>query len=84
MRERLKTDADGNRLIYTSEICADVGVTDRCLRKWIIKGKFPPPDANLGGLNCWRLSSFLTWKDAVFAGQYALSRRPAAPTAAAA
>jgi hypothetical protein len=68
--------ADSDRFVYTSEICADVGITDRCLRKWIVKGLFPSPDANLRGRNCWRLASFRTWKSAVLAGKYRQQRRP--------
>jgi len=68
--------ADGDRLIYMSDVCADVGVTDRCVRKWVLKGYFPKPDANLRGRNCWRLSTFRAWKAAVFAGEYSQHRRP--------
>ena len=67
---------DGDRFVYMSDVCKDVGVTDRCIRKWIVKGHFPAPDANLRGRNCWRLSTFRAWKAAVFAGQYSQRRRP--------
>lgn len=69
---------DGDRLVYMADVCSDVGVTDRCVRTWITKGYFPRPDANLRGRNCWRLSTFRAWKDAVFSGEYSQRRRPGA------
>jgi hypothetical protein len=65
-----------DRLMYMSDVCADVGVTDRCVRKWILKGFFPHPDANLRGRNCWRLGTFRAWKADVLAGKYGQQRRP--------
>jgi hypothetical protein len=69
-------DANGDRLVYMSDVCADVGVTDRCVRKWIVNGHFPQPDANLRGRNCWKLSTFRAWKADVLAGKYSKERRP--------
>jgi hypothetical protein len=68
--------SDEDRLIYTADICTAVGVTDRCIRKWVVRGCFPQPDANLRGRNCWKLSTFRTWKSDVLAGRYAKYRRP--------
>ena len=79
----LKSPSDGDRLVYMSDVCKDVGVTDRCVRKWIVKGHFPAPDDNLRGRNCWRLSTFRAWKTAVFAGEYSQHRRPGASAQAA-
>jgi predicted DNA-binding transcriptional regulator AlpA len=73
---QLAPQADGERFVYMSDVCADVGVTDRCVRKWIIKGHFPPPDANLRGRNCWRLATLRHWKADVIAGKYRIDRRP--------
>jgi hypothetical protein len=70
-----------DRFVYMSDVCADVGVTDRRIRKWIVKGFFPQPDANLRGRNCWRLSTFRSWKADVLAGKYSQQRRPGAVAA---
>lgn len=75
-RISLKDRADDDRLVYTADVCADVGVSDRCVRKWIAKGIFPAPDTNIGGRNCWRLATFRAWKADVLAGKYSQRRRP--------
>jgi predicted DNA-binding transcriptional regulator AlpA len=67
---------DGDRFVYMSDVCRDVGVTDRCVRKWIVRGIFPQPDANLRGRNCWRLSTFRAWKADALAGKYRAERNP--------
>lgn len=65
-----------DRLLYMADVCADAGVTDRCVRKWILRGVFPHPDANLRGRNCWRQATYKAWKDDVLAGKYSRLRRP--------
>lgn len=71
--------ADNDRLIYTSDICTDVGVTDRGLRNWVTKGKFPAPDGNLNGRNFWRHSTYQRWRADVLAGRFSQRRRPGEP-----
>ena len=75
--------AHGDRLLFMRDVRADIGVTDRAIRKWIAKGTFPQPDANLRGRNCWRMTTFLSWKADVLAGKYSQRRRPGAVVSAA-
>lgn len=62
--------------IWSRQILNEQGVTDRCLRAWIARGKFPAPDGNLNGRNFWLLATYEKWKAAVLAGHYRQARRP--------
>jgi hypothetical protein len=64
------------RLVYSIDIASDNGITSRCLRKWIQKGRFPPPDGNLHGRNFWLRSTYERWQADVLAGKYSQPRRP--------
>lgn len=70
------TEASPDQLVYTSTITSDVGITDRCLRKWVATNKFPAPDSNLNGRLVWKLSTYSAWKADVLAGKYHQRRRP--------
>ena len=80
MLEQINSDP----FLRSTEICRAFNVGARGLRKWISCGRFPLPDANIGGRNLWRLSTVQKHRDAVLAGTYALTRRPGSPTSAAA
>jgi hypothetical protein len=70
--------------LRSAEICRTFNVGARGLRKWVHSGRFPPPDANIGGRNLWRLSTVQKHRDAVLAGAFALNRRPGFPPKSAA
>ena len=79
--------ADGDQFVYMADICRDLNVTDRCVRKWVATGRFPPPDGNLNGRNFWFHSTRQRWKADVRAGKYRVERiptglRPGSPRAA--
>ena len=68
--------ADDEQLVFSPAICAEYGgVTDRALRKWISKGRFPQPDGNLNGRNFWLARTVRQHKADVLAGRYKLVRR---------
>jgi hypothetical protein len=62
--------SDDSRLVFSKVILADNGIGSRCLAKWIVADKFPPPDGNLGGRNFWFRSSYAKWQADVLAGRY--------------
>ncbi len=70
--------------VYSSRIAAENGITDRCLRKWISEGKFPPPDGNLHGRNFWLPATYHAWQADVIAGKFRQARRPVRATSPAA
>jgi hypothetical protein len=67
---------EDRQVYYTATICAEVDITDRCLRKWTVRGYFPAPDGNLNGRNFWLRSTYERWRSDVLAGRYAKHRRP--------
>jgi hypothetical protein len=67
---------DGDRLLYMSDICTDLNVTDRCVRNWVASGRFPAPDGNLNGRNFWFRSTRARWKADLRAGKYRVERIP--------
>lgn len=71
----LSAFADTARLIYTSEICRNYGITQRGLRKWIATGKFPRPDVNLHGRNAWYARTAEAHRVAVDEGFYRRDKR---------
>jgi hypothetical protein len=68
--------------IYSADITADNGVTGRCLRAWIARGRFPAPDGNLNGRNFWLTATYKRWQADVLNGRYANHRRPGSVHAA--
>jgi hypothetical protein len=71
MSESEAVDIIHDQLLPTSFITADRDLTDRGLRKQISRGAFPAPDANIGGKNFWRASTYRKWKVAALAGEFA-------------
>jgi hypothetical protein len=70
--------------IYSADVTSDNNISDRCLRKWIVAGRFPAPDGNLNGRNFWLASTYARWQADVLAGRYSQQRRVgAAPPQAA-
>lgn len=64
------------RLIYSRDIVADLGISDRTLRKWMRDGRFPRPSGNLHGRHFWSLSSYHSWVTAAVAGRFSRTRYP--------
>jgi predicted DNA-binding transcriptional regulator AlpA len=69
MKKRNAT-AGHDRFIYTNHILAHLGISDRCLRKWVKDGRFPRPNGNLHGRNFWLISIYRRWVAAVMAGRF--------------
>jgi len=80
---RAHADSDASKRVYSADIIADNKVTDRCLRKWVVSGRFPAPDGNLNGRNFWLASTYKRWQAEVLAGKYSQQRRPSANVRAA-
>lgn len=64
------------QFIYMSELTTDIGVTDRCIRKWVTLGRFPKPDGNLYGRLFWQLGTIREWKANALAGRFKRERHP--------
>jgi hypothetical protein len=62
--------------VWSKDITTDNRIVDRSLRKWVVTGRFPPPDGNLNGRNFWLRSTYEHWKADVLAGRYSQRRRP--------
>jgi hypothetical protein len=62
--------------IYAADILRAERITDRCLRNWISRDRFPAPDGNIHGRNYWRSETYQKWREDVAAGRYAQARRP--------
>jgi hypothetical protein len=56
--------------VFMQQIKTECNVTDRGVRKWIQKGRFPKPDGNLNGRNFWLPETFAQWKADALAGKY--------------
>ena len=63
-------------LVYSTYITGDLGITDRCLRKWIALKKFAPPDTNISGRGAWLSSTYKREKTEILAGRFKQIRRP--------
>lgn len=57
MSEVTKIDATLDPLLSTRRVCQAIDVSDRCLRRWVRAGKFPPPDIQVGRTLRWRAST---------------------------
>jgi hypothetical protein len=80
--QKVSEQAKGvSKRIYSADVTSDNNITDRCLRKWIVNGRFPPPDGNLNGRNFWLPETYRAWQADVLAGRYSQQRRPGAPSA---
>lgn len=68
-----KTEESGEnqQLVYSADVCRDHRISQRCLRKWLAKGRFPRPDGNLHGRNFWLRSTYRSWQVDVRAGKFA-------------
>lgn len=62
--------------VWARQILDDLQITDRCLRQWIARGKFPAPDVNINGRNAWLDETYSAWKADARAGKYSQQRRP--------
>jgi predicted DNA-binding transcriptional regulator AlpA len=56
-----KRNGTAGRLVYTSHILSQLGISDRSLRRRIKDGRFPRPDGNVHGRNFWLMSSYTRW-----------------------
>jgi hypothetical protein len=68
-----------SQFVFMQQIRTECQVTDRGVRKWIAKGRFPKPDGNLNGRNFWLAETYAQWKAEVLDGKYQLQsslRRP--------
>lgn len=45
------------RLVGTRAVCRTLDCSDRCLRRWVAAGIFPPPDLKIGRNLRWRVST---------------------------
>lgn len=61
----------GDRFLDVKFILSDRSIGDRGLRKEVARGAFPRPDANIGGRNFWRASTYARWKEEALAGKFA-------------
>lgn len=46
-----------DRLLSAKSVCALLDCSDRCLRRWMSNGKFPPPDGRIGRSLRWKVST---------------------------
>ena len=46
-----------DRLLSTRSVREALDVSDRCLRRWVAAGKFPPADLQIGTTLRWRQST---------------------------
>lgn len=42
------------RLLSARQVCSVLSISDRCLRRWVSSGAFPPPDYRFGCNLRWR------------------------------
>jgi hypothetical protein len=68
--------------VWSFDVIRDNRISDRCLRKWIVAGRFPKPDGNMAGRNFWLRATYNRWQADVLAGRFSQQRRPGSASAA--
>ena len=63
-----------SEILWSGDIQRDNRISERCLRNWVVAGRFPKADGNMAGRNFWRRSTYAKWQTDVLAGKFSQSR----------
>lgn len=59
-----------DRLLNARSVLALIDCSERCLRRWVACGKFPPPDIRIGRSLRWRASTIREFVESKGASQH--------------
>lgn len=63
-----------SEILWSGDIQRATRISERCLRNWVVAGRFPKPDGNMAGRHFWRRSTYTQWQTEVLAGKFSQSR----------